>query len=632
MRGDKLLIRKYHTSLARRIEKLIKSEILSSTSRYVVTIAGESGSGKTEIAHELKRFLEKDNIKTITIHLDDYFRYPPKTNYEMRRRDISRVGSGEVNLSLLGKDIRKLKDPKTTSLKKPLSYFEEDKIKSETIKCNTVKVIIVDGTYTTLLKNADKKIFLARTYKETRKARLARKRDRIDSFDAKILKIEHGIISRHKKLADIVAGKDYKSLLVRKPPEKEIKRICMLNTHGYVDAEPVLGKTDTGGQVTYVLEMSKAMAKTGIKVDIYTRRFQNRKKIEQVCKGVRIIRIPCGGKKFIPKERLYRHLDTFVNNMAKFIQKEGLKYDIVHSHYWDSGYVAMKITEKLGSHFFHTFHSLGAWKKEHMGGDPVKMERLYNFKERIKIERMIFRKARAIVMTSTEMIRHSKRFYGYRSKNYIVLPAGVNTEVFRPLKKGEKEKKIDVPQNYVFWVGRFDTNKGLDYLLRSFADAVSKIKDLFLVLGGGSRNPSPTEKDLRKELIDIINTKRINSRVFFVHHIKNKDMPGYYRKAKFFVLPSKFEPFGMTGAEAMACGTASIISRRAGIRKYLKNRRDALFVNISNKKDLCWAFQVLNRNRTFRQKIARNGLKIARNEFSWNRIAKKLTSYYDQTR
>jgi mannosylfructose-phosphate synthase len=187
-----------------------------------------------------------------------------------------------------------------------------------------------------------------------------------------------------------------------------------------------------------------------------------------------------------------------------------------------------------------------------------------------------------------------------------------------------------VPQNYVFWVGRFDTNKGLDYLLRGFAEVVMKAKDLFLVIGGGSRNPKPREIKLRNELYNIIKKYQIKSRVFFTGHIKDKLIPSYYRRAKFFVLPSKFEPFGMTAAEALACGTPLVVSRRAGIRRYLKNGEDCLVVNAYNKKDLGWAFRVLNRNVTFRDKIARNGLRVARKKFSWPNVADKTLSYYNK--
>jgi len=626
MRGDKLLIRKYHTRAAHRIARLLTPGVSGPAARFVITISGESGSGKTEIAHELARELRSRKIKSVTLHQDDYFRLPPKTNYRQRRLDLSMVGPREVKLDLLNRHVSAFKTRKNTSISKPLVDFDRDRIIKERLSFRGAKVMIVEGTYTALLDKADSRVFLSRTYSDTLKTRRARKRDKIDRYDRKILQIEHSMISKHKKLADIVVKKDYS--VYRPAPAERIKRICMLTIHGHVMARPILGKTDTGGQVTYVLELSKALAKKGIKVDIYTRKFQHRKRIEKVARNVRIIRIPCGGDKFIAKERLFPYLDTFAGNMEKFISKNGLSYDIYHSHYWDAGYVAMKLTERLGYFFVHTFHSLGAWKKEQMGGDPKEMEKLFNFRKRISVERAIFRKTRALVMTSTEMIKRARKFYNYRSRNYVVVPAGVNTSVFRPLKKGEKNRRIDVPANYCFWVGRFAANKGLDYLLRAFADIAKKEKDLFVVIGGGSMSPNYEEKKVKEKLSEIIERSRINTRVFFVRHIKDHLMPSYYRKAKFFVLPSRFEPFGMSAAEAMACGTAAIVSERAGIGKYLKNKRDCLIVNPANKKDLGWALRVLNRNWTFRRKIAKNGLALARREFTWTVIADKSLNFY----
>jgi mannosylfructose-phosphate synthase len=169
----------------------------------------------------------------------------------------------------------------------------------------------------------------------------------------------------------------------------------MLSVHGYFDPEPILGATDTGGQVTYVLELSKSLAALGMKVDIFTRRFDGRSEMAPVNEDVRVIRIPCGGHLFIRKEDLFPHLDEYVDNMDEYIRDNGLDYPLLHAHYWDAGYAAMKLAQRLGKVFIYTAHSLGAWKKEQMGGDPDKMEKLFKFSERIHWENIIFRRATA---------------------------------------------------------------------------------------------------------------------------------------------------------------------------------------------------------------------------------------------
>src|SRR5437660_8603059 len=108
-----------------------------------------------------------------------------------------------------------------------------------------------------------------------------------------------------------------------------LPRIAMVSTHGYVAGTPPLGAADTGGQVVYVLELSKKLATLGYEVDIWTRRFEDQPELEAVAEQVRIIRAPCGGKQFIPKEYLGQKAPQWSENALRFIKKQGLKYEFV---------------------------------------------------------------------------------------------------------------------------------------------------------------------------------------------------------------------------------------------------------------------------------------------------------------
>lgn len=114
-------------------------------------------------------------------------------------------------------------------------------------------------------------------------------------------------------------------------------RIAMVSTHGYVSAHPPLGAADTGGQVVYVLELSKKLALQGFEVDIWTRRFEDQPEVELVSERTRIIRAPSGGRQFIPKEYLFETLGEWGDNALTFIRDRRLSYRFVDSHYWDGG-------------------------------------------------------------------------------------------------------------------------------------------------------------------------------------------------------------------------------------------------------------------------------------------------------
>src|SRR5207237_10201885 len=112
-------------------------------------------------------------------------------------------------------------------------------------------------------------------------------------------------------------------------------RVCCLNPQGYVERHPPLGKTDTGGQVVYVLELAKALGRQGIQVDIITRRFDGRPEVERLAPNVRIVRIPCGPSSFVLKEDLAGLMPEFVQGLETFAARHSPRYDVIHSHSWD---------------------------------------------------------------------------------------------------------------------------------------------------------------------------------------------------------------------------------------------------------------------------------------------------------
>lgn len=210
MRGDKLIIQEEHIRAAEDIMKLILPRILRMQSRFIISIAGESGTGKSEIAEVLSELLSKEGIRSIIIQQDDYFVYPPRTNDTMRRKDIRHVGLPEVRLTLLDENLRDIKEGKS-EIEKPLVIYDDDLITEEELKLAGIGVTIVEGTYTTLLENVDQHIFIDRTFVDTREARRRRGREEQDEYLEKVLSIEHTIISLHKARADIIVTKNYEA-------------------------------------------------------------------------------------------------------------------------------------------------------------------------------------------------------------------------------------------------------------------------------------------------------------------------------------------------------------------------------------------------------------------------------------
>ncbi len=407
-----------------------------------------------------------------------------------------------------------------------------------------------------------------------------------------------------------------------------MKRIAMLSIHGYFDPQPVLGATDTGGQVVYVLELAKGLARqAGCKVDIFTRNFDGRLPEEAVNEDVKVVRLPCGPDKFIPKEVLLPYLDEYVDNMEKYIRDNDLQYDIFHSHYWDAGYVAMKVTERLGHFFVHTSHSLGAWKQDRFKDVPG-AEEMFRFRERIEQEKIIFSKARGITATTEGEFENYKYYYDFESENMVIIPPGVDVETYRPLKEGEEENPTGLPENYILALARIDHNKGFDLLVHAFALLARKYPDFYLVIGGGSSKPKQPEIDLKDELVQIAKSYDLEDRVILSGYVPDEMMAPYYRNAKVFVLSSRFEPFGMTVIEAMACGTPVVVTSLGGIRHFLIDGYDALMANPKNREELAQAIDRILEDEETRKNLIKNGLETVYAKFTWDSIAQQHIDFF----
>ncbi len=210
MIGDKLLIERHHTDRAIEIRDHLRGSI---EAPFVLSVAGESGSGKSELAFEIARHLMEIGVSSGILAQDDYFVFPPKTNHEMRRKNLDQVGTFEVKLDFMDSNLRSFKRG-DSPIYKPQVIYAEDRITTTEMDIRDLKVMVVEGTYTSLLKFVDFRIFIDRSYHQTLEARKKRARDRFEGFVEDVLEIEHQIISQHRGMADLVVPADFDRILV----------------------------------------------------------------------------------------------------------------------------------------------------------------------------------------------------------------------------------------------------------------------------------------------------------------------------------------------------------------------------------------------------------------------------------
>jgi uridine kinase len=208
MKGDVIIVEDHHRKAAAEIVERIAPDILARARPSTITVAGESGSGKSETGQAIADALAARGITAVIFGQDDYFVLPPRSNDARRRQDITWVGPGEVRLDLLDEHLAAVRDG-AASLTKPLVIYDEDRVTEETLSLDGVQVAIAEGTYTTLLENVDTRVFIARNRLETLDTRMRRGREGFDPYIEQVLEIEHEIISSHRARADVVLSRDY---------------------------------------------------------------------------------------------------------------------------------------------------------------------------------------------------------------------------------------------------------------------------------------------------------------------------------------------------------------------------------------------------------------------------------------
>lgn len=416
---------------------------------------------------------------------------------------------------------------------------------------------------------------------------------------------------------------------------KPAQRIMMISTHGYVAAEPELGKPDTGGQVVYVLELSRCLGHLGYEVDILTRQFEDQPLEEEVDERVRVLRFPCGGKDFLPKEMLCQAIPEWVQRVGKFVAASPDEYAFINSHYWDAGLAGQALANRFQIPHFHTPHSIGSWKRDNMDGEPVELEKKYNFCRRIREEKVIYDECDLLIATTPaqrDILLSPDGEYNVPASKVRVIPPGYDDRRFFPVSRASRKalkERLGLEGRVVLAVGRIAHNKGYDLLIRSMVEVCQRVPDARLVLAIGSTCNTHREEEIVAEYKKLADELGIGPSVRFMDYIPDEQLADYYRAADLFALSSRYEPFGMTAVEAMACGTPTIVTTEGGLWEQVAWGREAVFANPFDPAAFGHAISFVLQYNTIYDRLAKFGCQKTRAHFTWTGIAQQLLNLVD---
>jgi D-inositol-3-phosphate glycosyltransferase len=404
-------------------------------------------------------------------------------------------------------------------------------------------------------------------------------------------------------------------------------------SHVSVHGDPLasLGGSHHGGQNVYVKELTRYLAATGLNIDVYSRwEDPEQPEQEQYSRNARVIRVPVGPAEAVQKEKIVGMLKDIASWIPTYQIKNGLHYNLVHSHYYFSGAVGIHLKETWGIPLVHTFHSLGAIKEEALGSQDKSPD------TRIQIEKRICQAADRIIATAPQEELDLVEFYGADPERITIVPAGVNLELFSPIPQDEAKTEIAFPTDsfLITYVGRLEKRKGIDTLL----EAIHLIDDprIQAVIVGGPPTEKPflswseLSEEPYQEYSSIIDRLGIENQVTFTGGKPQTELSKYYSAADVTVVPSYYEPFGMTAIEAMACGSIVIASRVGGLQTtVVENKVGALF-EPREPSQLAEKIKIIMDQPNMLVEMRKNTRPYVEERFGWQAVARGVTEVYQE--
>lgn len=439
--------------------------------------------------------------------------------------------------------------------------------------------------------------------------------------------------------------------------------IQIYSIHGLIRGENLeLGRdADTGGQTKYVVELCKALStlpQVG-KVELVTRWISDKRispdyarRTEILNDKCSIVRIQCGGGRYIRKELLWDHLEEFVDKSIKHIKSVGMLPDIVHGHYADAGFVCSELTKFFGIPMVSTGHSLGIPKLERLMGSGLTEEEIderYAIHHRIEVEETILYYSDLVVTSTND--EKKQQYDKYRNKDlphFEVIPPGIDLDRFYPNAAGKTIDEqtnsvritireqlwrffMDINRPLILTICRPDRRKNIGGLITAFGEDKELQQMANLAIFAGIRKDIQTMSDNEREVLtemlllmdkyDLYGKMAIPKR-----HDVEFEIPELYRIAAetrgVFVNPAFTENFGITLLEAAASGLPMVATNHGGPRDIIANLECGVLIDANDTPGMAAAIKSVLYDQAQWKKYAENGVSRIERFYSWGAHAR----------
>jgi D-inositol-3-phosphate glycosyltransferase len=405
------------------------------------------------------------------------------------------------------------------------------------------------------------------------------------------------------------------------------RKIAIISEHASPLAD--LGGVDSGGQNVYVAHLARQLANAGHLVDVFTRK--DRSDLPQIVNwkpGLRVIHVPAGPARIVPKEELLPFMNDFTEFMDCFIRQEETPYQIVHANFWMSGLVAADLKRAFGIPFAITFHALGRIRRIYQGKDDGFPD------QRFEIEERVIREADAVIAECPQDHQDLVDLYQAPVSKIATIPCGFDPDELWPVDREIARQFLGISgdQRVVLQLGRMVPRKGVDTAIRGFAmlQRDRKLAASLVIVGGETDERNAAQSPEIGVLAEIAREEGVADRVHFTGRMDRSMLKYYYSAADVFVSTPWYEPFGITPLEAMACRIPVVGSAVGGLKTTIENGITGYLVPPNDPVALADRLEVLLGNPAAARQMGENGHLRANAEFTWEQVTQAISETYEK--
>lgn len=369
-----------------------------------------------------------------------------------------------------------------------------------------------------------------------------------------------------------------------------------------------------GGISPHVYYLSKSLARNGAKVYVVTCDFPGAPQHE-VVDGVQVLRID-SYKNPSPDFATWVYLMNvnMQKEAAALVDSLGGKIDVFHAHDWLVATAGIGLKHVFRKPLFATMHSTEIGRRN---GIHFDYERMIH-----ETEAWLTYEAWKVICCSDYMVSHVRWAFGLPEDKLVMVPNGVNTEVYAGHGEDLREfrSKFALPEEkIVLFVGRLVYEKGVHVLVNAVPKVLEKANAKFIIVGNGY---------MKEQLSGLVKSRGLAHKVLFTGFVDDETLRKLQRCADVSVVPSLFEPFGIVALEAMAARSPVVVSDTGGLSEIVEHDVSGVKVYVNDPDSLAWGINRVLTDNGFANWLRTNAFKKVQEKYNWDKIGQQTSNTF----